>query len=125
MVESAWPEDMGQFLYHLDPDTRIITKILEKMKLEIMNKQRSIVFNKTCLKKNLYTYICLCVCVCVHLTMFCILPVVKYIHTHTYTHTYVYIYIYIDVCECVCVCVCVFLRVFASMGVFLLSGIYR
>ena len=31
MVESAWTEDMGQFLYHLDPDTRKITKRLEKI----------------------------------------------------------------------------------------------
>ena len=32
MVESAWAEDMGQFLYNLDPDTRKITRRLEKMK---------------------------------------------------------------------------------------------
>ena len=24
------PEDMGQFLYHLDPDTRKITRVLKK-----------------------------------------------------------------------------------------------
>ena len=30
MVESAWAEDMGQFLYHLDPNTRKITRSLEK-----------------------------------------------------------------------------------------------
>ena len=29
MVESAWAGDMGQFLYHEDPDTRKITRNLE------------------------------------------------------------------------------------------------
>ena len=37
MVESAWAEDIGQFLYYLDPDTRKITRRLEKIKLKIMN----------------------------------------------------------------------------------------
>ena len=37
MVESAWAEDMGQFLYHLDPNTRKITKRLEKIKLKTIN----------------------------------------------------------------------------------------
>ena len=37
MVESTWAEDMGQFLYHPDPDTRKITRSLEKMKLKIIN----------------------------------------------------------------------------------------
>ena len=44
----AWTEDMGQFLYHLDPITRKITMRLEKIKL------------KTCLNNNLlfkYIYI--------------------------------------------------------------------
>ena len=36
MVESDWADDMGQFLYHIDPDTRKITRSLEKIKLEIM-----------------------------------------------------------------------------------------
>ena len=31
MVKSAWVEDMGQFLCHLDPDTRKITRSLEKL----------------------------------------------------------------------------------------------
>ena len=31
MVESAWAEDMGQFLYYLDPDIKKITRSLEKM----------------------------------------------------------------------------------------------
>ena len=31
MVESAWAEDRGQFLYCLDPDTRKITRVLEKI----------------------------------------------------------------------------------------------
>ena len=34
MAESAWAEYMGQFLYHLDPDTRKITKGLEKLQLK-------------------------------------------------------------------------------------------
>ena len=37
MVESAWAEDIGQFHYHLDPDTREITRRLEKIKLRIIN----------------------------------------------------------------------------------------
>ena len=35
MVESAWAEDMGQFLYHLDPNTGKIR--LEKLQLKIIN----------------------------------------------------------------------------------------
>ena len=31
MVESAWGEDMGQFLYQLDPGMRKITRKLEKL----------------------------------------------------------------------------------------------
>ena len=30
IVKSTWAEDMGEFLYHLDPDTRKVTSILEK-----------------------------------------------------------------------------------------------
>ena len=52
MVESAWVEDMGQFLYHLDPDTRKITRSLEKNQIK-NNKQCSIVFNKKSLNNNL------------------------------------------------------------------------
>ena len=37
MVESPWTEDMGQFLYHLDPDTRKITRRLERIKFKIIN----------------------------------------------------------------------------------------
>ena len=46
MVESAWAEDMGQFFYHLDPDSRKTTSRLEKLQLKII-KQCSIAFNKT------------------------------------------------------------------------------
>ena len=53
MVKSAWAEDRGQFLYHLDPETRKVTRRLEKLQLKIINKQYSIVFNKTCLNNNL------------------------------------------------------------------------
>ena len=35
LVESAWAEDMGQFLYYLDLDTRKITSRLEKLQLKI------------------------------------------------------------------------------------------
>ena len=37
MVESTWAEDMRQFLDQLDPDTRKITRRLEKIKLKIIN----------------------------------------------------------------------------------------
>ena len=37
MVESTWAEDMGQFLYHLDPDTRKIIRSLEKTKSKMIN----------------------------------------------------------------------------------------
>ena len=60
MVENAWAEDMGQFFHHLDPNTRNIIRSLEKIKLKIINKQYSLVFNKTCLNNNLqpkYIYI--------------------------------------------------------------------
>ncbi len=32
MVESAWAEDIEQFLHYLDPDTRKIKRSLEKIK---------------------------------------------------------------------------------------------
>ena len=44
MVESATVEDVGQFLYHLDPDARKITRILKKIKLKII--KCSIVYKK-------------------------------------------------------------------------------
>ena len=39
MVESTRAEDMGQFLYHFDPDTKKkkITKRLEKLQLKMIN----------------------------------------------------------------------------------------
>ena len=36
-VESAWAENMGQFIYHIDPDTRKITRRLEKVQLKMIN----------------------------------------------------------------------------------------
>ena len=36
-VENAWAKDMGQFLYQLDPNTRKITRRLEKLQLQIIN----------------------------------------------------------------------------------------
>ena len=108
MVESNWAEDMGQFLFHLDPHTRKITRSLEKMKLKTINKQCSIVFNKTCLNNNMLpkytlfkTYVDIDTDIdrCTHT------------HTHTHTHTYIYIYIYIYVCIYIymhfCVSLCV------------------
>ena len=50
MVESAWAEDMGHFLYHVDPDTRKITRRLEKLQLKII--KCSIFFKVTCLNKS-------------------------------------------------------------------------
>ena len=37
-TESAWAEDMGQFLYYLDPNTRKITRRREKLQLKMINK---------------------------------------------------------------------------------------
>ena len=37
--ERASIKDMGQFLYHQDPDNRKIIKRLEKLKSKIINKQ--------------------------------------------------------------------------------------
>ena len=37
MVKSAWAGNMGQFLYHLDSNTRKLTRRLVKMKLKIIN----------------------------------------------------------------------------------------
>ena len=51
MVESAWAEEMRQFLYHLDPLTRKYEESLKNKSKD--NKQCSIVFNKTCLNNNL------------------------------------------------------------------------
>ena len=74
MVESAWAEDMGQFRYHLDLDTRKISRILEKIKLKMINKQCSIVFNKICLYIYIYIYMCVCVCVCVFVCVCSFIP---------------------------------------------------
>ena len=49
MVETAWTEDMGRFLYHLDSDTRKITRKLKELPLKIINKKCSFVFNKLAL----------------------------------------------------------------------------
>ena len=54
IIKTSWEEDMGQFLYHLDP--RKITRSLEKLKLKIINKLCFIVFNKTCLNDILLIY---------------------------------------------------------------------
>ena len=49
MVESTCAEDMGQFLYHLDPDTRKITRRLEKIKLKIINSVPSFLTKLACI----------------------------------------------------------------------------
>ena len=67
MVKSAWAKNMGQFIYHLDPNTRKITRSLEKMKLKIIN---GVLSSLTKLAQIIYIYIyiymCVCVCVCVY-----------------------------------------------------------
>ena len=35
--QSAWAKDMGQFIYHLHPDTWKITRSLENIKLKLIN----------------------------------------------------------------------------------------
>ena len=57
MVESTWAEDMGQFLCYLDPDTRKITRRLEKLHLKIINSVPSSSI------KLVIIYVCVCVCV--------------------------------------------------------------
>ena len=37
MVKSTWAEDMGQFLYHLDPNKKN-TRKLKKLQLKITNR---------------------------------------------------------------------------------------
>ena len=66
MVEGTWAEDMGQFLYHLDPDTGKITRSLEKIKLKIINRVPSSLTKLAsiitwCL--NIHSSIYMCVCV--------------------------------------------------------------
>ena len=57
-VESTWVEDIAQFLYHLDPDTRKITMRHEKIELKIITNSVSSSLTKlawilTCLNNNL------------------------------------------------------------------------
>ena len=37
MVDSDWAEDIGQFFYHQDPNTRKITRRFEKLQLKMIN----------------------------------------------------------------------------------------
>ena len=52
MVENAWAEDMGTFIYYIDPGTRKITKRFEKLQLKMINSLPSslikLALNKTC-----------------------------------------------------------------------------
>ena len=41
IFKTASAEDIGQFLYHLDPDTRKITRGIEKINLKIINSDPS------------------------------------------------------------------------------------
>ena len=75
LVKSAWAEDMGQLLYHLDPDPRKITKRLEKLQLRIINSFPSFLIKLAFIYIYIYTH--------------------NYTHTHTHTHTYIYIYKFI------------------------------
>ena len=60
MVEIAWAS-MTHFLHHLDPDIRKITKRLERLRLKILKRIQSVVFNRTYLvnaaKNTTYIYI--------------------------------------------------------------------
>ena len=65
MIESDWAEDMGQFLYHLDPDTKKITRSLEKIKLKIINSVplslTKLAWIITCylnIHSSIYIYVC-------------------------------------------------------------------
>ena len=75
MVEST--EDMGEYLYHLDPDTKKRARSLEKLQSKIINSVQSSLIILTLIYIYIYIYMCV------------------YIYTHTHTHTYIYIYIYI------------------------------
>ena len=74
MVERAWAENMGQFLYHLDPDTNKITKLEEKLRLEIINSAPS-----SLIKLALITTCCLNI----HSSIY----IYIYIHNHGHTHS--------------------------------------
>ena len=56
MAESAWTEDMGQFFYHLDLDTRKVTSTLERIKFKIVNDVPSF-FTKYAWIIYIYIYI--------------------------------------------------------------------
>ena len=75
MVESAWTEDMGQFLYHLDPDTRKIRR-LEKLQLKIINS-----VPLSLIRVGL---IIIC-CLNIHSTKYIYIYIYIYIYTHTHT----------------------------------------
>ena len=68
-VESTGAEDMGQFLNHLNPDTRKITRRLEKLQLKIINN-----IPLSLIKLDLVTTCCL--------------------NIHSSLYIYIYIYIY-------------------------------
>ena len=55
MAESAWADDMGKFLNHLDSNTRKITRSLEMIKLKIINSVPSSLIKLACI--YIYIYI--------------------------------------------------------------------
>ena len=82
---SSKVEDIEQFLYHLDPNTRKITRRPEKLQLRIINSVPS-----SLIKPAFIITSCLNI------------------------FFNIYIYIYICVCVCVCVCVCIILYSFST-----------
>ena len=55
---------MGQFHYNLDPDTRRITRRLEKLQLKMINRVPSPLIKLILIYIYIYIYIYVCVCVC-------------------------------------------------------------
>ena len=52
-VKIARENSMGNIIYQLDPDSKKITRRLEKIQIQKMKKEYSVLFNSTCLKNNL------------------------------------------------------------------------
>ena len=57
MIESAWAEDMGQFLYHLALDVRKIIRRLEKLQLIMINSVPSSLIKLAFIYIYIYIYI--------------------------------------------------------------------
>ena len=83
MVECAWVEDMGQFLYHLDSDWRVARR-LEKLQSKIINSVPSSLIKLAWRTTN---------CVNIHSSIY----IYIYIYIYIRTGIYIYIYIYINI----------------------------